>query len=77
MSVHTYQNVVDIHDLVVQICERLDLDPNFVSRLEIEPLNLVATVLRRNDEGTKYILKGRPGQRATAAVDILEFNVTA
>lgn len=46
---------IDIHDPLTEICERLGLEPQFVSQLLISPFTVTATVYEKNENGEKYV----------------------
>lgn len=48
-------DVIDISEPLREISDRLGLEYNCLKRLVITPLEAVATVYRKNEDGAKYI----------------------
>lgn len=46
---------IDVSDLTRQLCERLELEPSTVARIDLKPDVAVVTVYRLNEGGAKYI----------------------
>ena len=46
---------INIHFAVTQLCMALNLEPKNVAELIIRPGNVIATVLKTNENGSKYV----------------------
>ena len=48
-------SVIDIHDPVCELCERLGLDPRLVGRLVLTPRSATVVVYLTRADGAKYV----------------------
>jgi hypothetical protein len=68
---------VNIHHLVVPICEALGLESDFVRRMDITHREIVAEVYLKNESGTKYIRDTADGKDRELATETRTFEVIA
>ena len=55
---------IDISAVIDELCSLLGLDKTTVARLEFEPTTVVATVLKLNENGRKYVDPDDPSRPA-------------
>lgn len=64
--------MIDIHDPIYELANRLGLEPNDVREITFRPRSVTATVYPLNDQGSKYV---NPDTN-DPATETLEFEVT-
>lgn len=61
------EELIDIHDPLLDICKRLGLEYNFVSEITWRPREASAIVFLKGDEGQKYVID-ETGEPATETI---------